>query len=292
MIEIRHAKVSDKLEIKSFLKKFWNKEHILVKNDKVFDHLYLNKNQKTLQFFLGLDTKKNICGLLGYIKNSQYDDNILYDGAWLALWKVRPNLNQPLGMQLLNSLENNLNVHYVACLGINKLTLPIYKKLGYISGETEHLFFEIKNNYRFDIQGWKISDDLCYFPQNTFKTKSTEYLKNKFINTEFYDYKFFSIHKDDVLICQLVGRILFDPLNKTKIFRIVDYLGYEKGISAFAYLQAKTKLGLDYIDIFFKDTLLNKKIEGFTSCTKKNLYQCILNHLRTVMLKSIFVSNH
>jgi hypothetical protein len=143
MIKIRHALCSDIKDIKLFIKKYWGENHVLVKSNKIFNHLYINKRYNTLQFFIGLDNSQKIQGVIGYIKNSQYDSTVTVNGVWLALWKVKPNLNQPLGMQLLNTLENDLKADFIACFGINKLTVPIYKKLGYISGPAQQFFFQL-----------------------------------------------------------------------------------------------------------------------------------------------------
>ena len=272
MIKIRHAEYLDLIEIKLFLKKYWNENHVLVRDQNIFNHYFLNEKTNVVQFFLGLNDNDIIQGVLGYITNKQYDEDVSVNGAWLSMWKVIPNLHQPLGMQLLHSLESELDVDFVASFGINKQTIPIYKKLGFLSGHAQQYYFDLANPQKCELDGWDVVEGIKENFKNKRKfSKSTKYLKNKFIKLEFYNYKCFSIYKNSKLICQLVGRILFDPESKTNIYRVVDYVGSVEGISKFSFFQKKykTNLEIDYIDIFLQDTSsINNLLEGFSLCNE------------------------
>ena len=137
MITYSHAEYANLNEIQNFIKKYWASDHILCHDEKVFKHFFVNARK--LQFFLATDSKNKIAGILGYITNSQFDQSIRQEFAWLSMWTVKPGLSEPVGIKLLKFLEDNLNVDFVASLGVGDQVLPLYKRLGYKTGAMTHL---------------------------------------------------------------------------------------------------------------------------------------------------------
>ena len=67
--------IKNKANIKSlqkFIGKNFKKNHILSKNQRIFNWLYYNKNEKKYNFILE-QKNKNIISFLGIIKNSKFN---------------------------------------------------------------------------------------------------------------------------------------------------------------------------------------------------------------------------
>ena len=79
---LEQAKINDYLKIVKFIKVYWEKNHILTKNKKLFYFYYLNK--KKLNFLILKNNRNQITSILGYlIDNKKF--------AWLALWISKPD---------------------------------------------------------------------------------------------------------------------------------------------------------------------------------------------------------
>ena len=122
------ASIKDYKNIQLFIKENWSKDHILCKNNRVFEHYFLRGNE--LQFFLAKDKDKNIVGILGYITNTQFDPKIAQDVAWLSMWMSKKNLSEPCGIKLINYLESNIDTDYIASMGVGSDVIPIYERMG------------------------------------------------------------------------------------------------------------------------------------------------------------------
>jgi hypothetical protein len=110
--KVRFAKYIDKEEIMSFIGNYWAKNHILSTDQMFFDFQY--KHKDNLQFVLALDITNKIVGVLGYM---QYDAEKNEQDIALALWKVIPNLSDPvLGIKLIEYLRDNIKHRSMFCV--------------------------------------------------------------------------------------------------------------------------------------------------------------------------------
>tara|TARA_Y100000768_G_C23936437_1_gene662808 strand:+ start:184 stop:1206 length:1023 start_codon:yes stop_codon:yes gene_type:complete len=144
---IRFAKISERNSIMSFIENYWSKDHILAHDHTLFDFQHLDNDR--LNYVIALDTEGMIVGILGYISYGYKKEN--HDIA-LALWKVIPNLSDPLlGVKLIQFLQDNLNARYIHCVGVTKSVLGIYKYLGFNEGMLNHYAAFNKNCKNFKI---------------------------------------------------------------------------------------------------------------------------------------------
>ena len=133
--KLKLASYTDKEKIMSFIFNNWEKNHILAKDHMFFDFQY--KYKDNLQFVLALDNANRIIGLLGYM---QYNPEKNKQDIALALWKVIPNLSDPvLGIKLIKYLRDNVKHRSIFCVGINKKTIGIYKFMGFQTGKLLHV---------------------------------------------------------------------------------------------------------------------------------------------------------
>jgi hypothetical protein len=256
MINYSHAKYTDYKEIQNFIKEYWASDHILSHDREVFDHFFININK--LQFFLAKDSKGNIVGILGYITNSQFDLTIKQEIAWLSMWMAKIGLHEPVGIKLLKFLEDNLNVDFVASLGVGDQVIPLYQRMGYETGSMTHLMKEVSTKPKGIDSGYLISQDfLGENKSRGISEKSHLYLKQKYLSRNFYDYSIFYIYENNFYIASIIGRILYDPTSRKSIFRVVDFAGDSKGLSVFAKNASSNIFfkNIEYIDILLSEIL-------------------------------------
>jgi len=267
-----HAAIKDKKLIKNFINRHWKKNHVLYKSSAIFDFYFFRQKRK-LQFFVAKDSYNNIQAILGYITNKQFDKNISFSGAWLSMWCSKKDAAKVVGIKLLDFLEKNLNINFIASLGVSSKVLPIYERLGYQKGQIIHF---IKRIDKFSYNSNKFKKNLIYECilnnklSNSSYGKSISYLKKKYQKNNFYDYKFFSIKKKSKLINVLVGRVI--NYKKKKIFRIIDFVGSIEGLSLFAknYDFCLIDKSIKFVDILCCSPFYNLKINGFYKSNKKS----------------------
>ena len=270
MINYSHAKYTDYKEIQNFINEYWASDHILGHDREVFDHFFINRNK--LQFFLAKDSKGNIVGILGYITNSQFDQTIKQEIAWLSMWMAKIGLHEPVGIKLLKFLEDNLNVDFVASLGVGNQVIPLYQRMGYETGPISHLMKPVSKKLEDININYLITDNLDKAKERTsYEYKSDHYIEAKYLRSKFYNYSIFYIYKDNSYISSIIGRVLCDPDSKKNIFRIVDFAGDRKGISIFAKYASFARLPetIDYIDVLLSEVSFVE--DGiFEACTSQN----------------------
>ena len=113
-----------------FINEHWKKGHVLSTHKNLFEWQY--KSEKNEINLLIAKESDEILGILGYIKNSNYDINLYKnDVIWLALWKVKNDAPSGLGLKLYEKLKRQEPGSIIAVNGINKLHPPIYRALGF-----------------------------------------------------------------------------------------------------------------------------------------------------------------
>lgn len=270
MIDYSHAKYTDYKGIQNFIKEYWASDHILSHDREVFDHFFINMNK--LQFFLAKDSKGNIVGILGYITNSQFDQKVQQEIAWLSMWMAKSGLHEPVGIKLLKFLEDHLNVDFVASLGVGDQVIPLYQRMEYETGSMSHLMKPVSKKLEDINMNYLITDNLDKAKERiSYEYKSDLYIESKYLTRKFYNYSIFYIYKDNSYISSIIGRVLCDPESKKNIFRIVDFTGDRKGISIFAKYASFSNLPekIDYIDVLLSEVSFVE--DGvFETCTSQN----------------------
>lgn len=278
-MQIIEAKLENKEEIIEFIKKNWKEDHILVKDKFLFDYMY-KKNDKNLNFILGIE-KEKIEAILGFIKYTNNDSEDIF----LSLWKSTNN-----SMLGLKCLEYLLNKFKVSCCGINLKTIPIYKFLDFEIGKLKHYYLlndkieefniariekKLQNidclNINNELEGivieFKSMEELlekCNY--NNFKKynffKSIEYFNKIYFNHPYYKYEIIGI-KNNFNEIESIMVLREIKIKESKCLRIIDFLGEESNlINIEGWLKNKIlKNNYEYVDFYeigIKDEILLK----------------------------------
>ena len=249
-------------DLLSFIKKFWNKNHILTKNKKLFDWQYKNNLTKNYNFIIALSEKKKILGILGFIPLSQFSNKIkLNYGAWLSVWKVDEKNSLPgLGVGMLHFLKKNLRLNVILNLGMNDKLIPLHND--FLKHKTGHLSHSVlinnkrknfkiltnKKNVKFNLLKNKKIKDTCYLEEldktsfkklmkrtkknifNLFSKKDFFYIINRYYKHPIYNYNIFAIkNKHSSCTSIIIMRKVY--AKKSSILRIVDFLGEVKNLT-------------------------------------------------------------
>ena len=247
MSEIRLCKDRDLDDLKMFLHKYWQKNHILSISETLmnFQHSNIDGYNFVLSF-----SKGEINGVLGFIEVAKYDIQLSENrDIWLAIWKIIDEKNnQGVGFSLFKWLVKNVNPKSIGAIGINRNVRKFYEILGYKTGEMNHYF--IKNPYKSilkiaDIQSnfskpttidkstriFEIKNkDLNKIKYSSYPRKSNIYLQKRYVNHPYYNYKIFGVFYNDQLSLILVIRKIF--VSGSNCLKIVDMQGDFFGVKS------------------------------------------------------------
>lgn len=263
---ISFAKYDDINEIMSFIDKEWRKDHILARDRKFFEYMYVIDNK--VCFVISRDDKEGIInGILGFVP---YDKGLKQIS--LTVWKALRSADGMVGMGMLNYLIKQLDPTIVASPGINpQTTIPLYKYLKYetgkmahfyrLSGSKEYQIASVKDDYIADcpvnkdarvIQVCTFNDfqDIGVIYENNAIKKEDWYIKQRYFEHPVYQYKVFSIEYN----CEkLVVVAREQQANGRKCLRVVDLIGkYELLSCATEFFDIYMKNNeYEYIDCYF-----------------------------------------
>ena len=257
-MSIFQASIKDYKHIKTFIKKYWSINHILVKNKELFYYYYVRGKKIN---FLFLKNKKKIVSILGYIINkSNY--------VWLALWKSKPN-EIFSGVRLLKALEEKFSKK-VLVLGLSEYASKILKRLNYKILLMNHYYFINEKSEKFKLIKTPFPNKKCSIKKNQlfFKEVKKKELINfykilsskkfqdfkdfkfKYIYNKYYNYKFYLlINKKQKLI--IVIRTILVKKQSRKVLRIIDAFG-DYNLFKYTYYFYKELLSdpkIEYIDL-------------------------------------------
>jgi len=265
--KVRFARYSDKEEIMSFIGNYWAKNHILSTDQMFFDFQY--KHKDNLQFVLALDTNNRIVGVLGYM---QYDPEKIEQDIVLALWKVIPNLSDPvLGIKLIEYLRDNIKHRCIFCVGINKKTIGVFKFMGFQTGKLVHFaaFNKDCKTFSIAIPPLKKKFFVCSDSWNFKKTKSVELSLEKLIKLSGYKEK--KPHKSKNYILK---RYVEHPY-----FFYTFHEVYEKnfylGLVVSREVQHLSGRAIRIIDVLAEDSNISRIINEFVITLKKSCHEYI-----------------
>lgn len=277
--KIRFANYSDKKNIMFFIGQYWDKDHILSKDNTFFNFQYYYK--KNLQFVLATGADDKIVGILGYI---QYFPEYKKQDVALALWKVIPNLPDPLlGLKLILYLKKNLNYGNIFCVGINKNVTEVYKFIGFKIDELLHFVAFNKNCKEFKIStppqkiksltfsnnwSFKISKNVPVSLENLFTQtnyikkipfKPKEFIIKRYLNHPYFTYNFHEVFENNFFMGLVISREV--NYSKRKALRIIDILSEDKKISEiineFANILNQSHKQYEYVDVYVSNININ-----------------------------------
>ena len=263
--------LSKKNKILNFIKKNYKKNHILIKNSKVFNYYYKHKSKLT---FIVSEDKNSIKSIIGYIPLEKYNPKCKKI-LWIALWIGKKNEPQS-GLESLSIFLNKFSKYDIFILGLTEKAKNIFKIYGFKTGKLKHYYLlnKFKKKFKFIKNPKKIKkvyinknslNAILITGKNTnylkdFKHKSeknSEYFKFKYLHSPFYNYQLYFLKTE-----HLRGLIVLRAIKK-KIIRVIDFSGDEK-IIQFLYplfekiLKENNYEYIDFVNYGLKDKYLKK----------------------------------
>jgi hypothetical protein len=265
-IRISLCGFSEVEQLMSFIDSDWKKDHIFVRDRKLFD--WQHKGKDNYNFVLAKN-EDDIVGVLGYIPLSQYSSILAENNElWLAIWKVKDGISKPgLGLMMLKFLNKKYNNPSICSIGLSKQVIPIYKAFKYKVGVLSHLAFfnngldnfkictpDINNQKDFKSNDltYRVCDNVAFIDESFFlknPRKNHEYIINRYVNHPRYKYNFLLIYIGELLLSVSVFREI--NIDGSKVSRIVDGFGENITNSMFNYniSQFLKEFNYEYMDL-------------------------------------------
>ena len=139
---MRFAQKSDVQNVMKFIHQYWKNDHILSRDQELFDHLYLEKSGN-LNFVIATEvsTGRDIA-IIGFIPT-----NSSLSRVSIALWKaINDDHLRSLhaGLACFSYLVNELRPRNLLCIGIKGKIRQVYEFMGYSTSLMDHHF--VPNN--------------------------------------------------------------------------------------------------------------------------------------------------
>lgn len=267
------CKKKDLINVIYALKNWANKNHILSRSQKLLD--FQHKLKDSYSFILAKKSNK-VIGILGYIPTYIYDSSLQEDLQYSTVtWfiNLRENISG-LGFSMFRTLLNIRKASFCYALAMTSNAFAIHKLLGFKTGYMSHAFIANPSIKKFKIMInppliKKLSKNNNFFLKKIEKsffdfetknlecsfdivpTKSVIYFKNRYLKHPYYNYKIFGVFEGSKIKGLLSLRVV--SYKKTKIVRLVDFIGTENSIEQITYdLQILLKhLNAEYLDFYF-----------------------------------------
>jgi len=273
------CKPHDIESVKKFINDYWKKGHAVAVSDKLMDWQYYNPTTQEYNIVIAKHKEGDeIHGIYAFIPVSQFDNKLPQNkDLWLSIWKAKPNTGPPmLGLSLLSYILNKINPGCTIGIMSSDIAKSLFGNIeGFKLGYLNHYYIVNKEKSEFEIMGnfdGKYCKDGYNDDQKTLEeaglkdledpsisplfeserapTKSLEYLKNRFLNHPFYDYKIFKVVNSEKIVGLIISRI--QDYNNSRVLRIVDYYGNEKNMEGLSnkFQKLLTKYDAEYVDFY------------------------------------------
>lgn len=269
--EIRYATVKDIPAIKKFIDDKWKKDHILVREDGLFEWQYTSDK---LDYVIAIDSNDMIQGMIGFIS---YDDSSKRDIA-TSMWKANPGTGF-LGIKLLMYIQNEEKHRTLFSPGINVGTSAgIYKRMKILTGKMNQWYrlnaaakYQIAKVEDSRIPDIEVNNVSIIKKYNTFEEftedfnfdryvskesvpyKSISYLKRRYFCHPMYKYMSYGIKMDGVNT-NAVFFLRVQEYNGARVIRFVDCVGYLEALTCITPFldNLLDKEHAEYIDMYEK----------------------------------------
>ncbi|MFA6316396.1 MAG: hypothetical protein WC943_03175 [Elusimicrobiota bacterium] len=144
MTRIRLGRAEDIGRVMDFIGRHWSPGHVLSRSRSLMDWQHQDRSQPDRYNWLLAEREGDLLGILGFIPTSLFDRGLAGNNCtWLSLWKVRDDARHAgLGLGLLRALEKLEPSAPLGVLGINPAHPPMYRALGYKTGQlAQHAVF-------------------------------------------------------------------------------------------------------------------------------------------------------
>lgn len=273
---IRFAKYDDIPKIMRFIDKYWEKDHILSRDRKLFEFQYVWGDE--ISFALSETAQGELDGILGYIPYDSDNRDVM-----LAIWKTLKTEDAMLGIKILQFLQEDPRVKELSAPGINPKTQNIYRFLGIRTGKMRHWYrlrqtdsykialiddaeippapagqqgIAVKEYYDFKAAESELGLGNCPRGENR-PYKSLHYIEKRYFHHPVFQYLKFGIQNGEKRLL-LLFRV--QPCNGSNVLRLIDGIGdlelLPYGTETIDRLMER--LDCEYVDIY--ETGLEEKL--------------------------------
>lgn len=273
MIEISRCPAARAHDVMAFIDQHWSKGHILARDSEFMSWQHGDNENKNELNWLIATKGSEILGIIGYIPFRIFSGAVK-DGrrvVWVALWKVRGDAEAGVGIRLLKAIERWELCDALGVLGLNPAHPPLYRKLGFQTGELTH-FMGVHQNKKdikiikhpenwskpvllggdarlkkFDLSLNESINEKNWFNQGI---KNDQYFLNRYVRHPKYKYLVYRV----VIGEQICGTIAFRiaTVGAEKVLRIIDFSGTSESFgrlgTAFSELLEENES--EYIDLW------------------------------------------
>ena len=202
-----------------FINNNWKKNHVFIKNEKIFD--FQHKIKGGYSFLIA--RKGIITSILGYIYTNDSQNSF-----WLAIWRTI-DFKSSEGIQLFFYLMKK-KPDFVGAIGISKKAEEIYKRLRWKNGNLIHYYVSKINELNLRTHINKSSaHHYKYLPDFDFSKikapyflpfKDTNYYNKRYLNHPEFEYFFLTL---DYYNLTFIGRDI--KYKGLRVFHVVDLIG-------------------------------------------------------------------
>ena len=295
-----------------FISKYWQKNHIFSKKNKVINFYYYSKIKRKFNFLVAILDNKLI-GVQGFIPLKFFDKNIGHNDIFLAFWRVIKTDLIGIGYLLHKKILSYTNPNFIGVIGINSELIDFHKWRGFTVKEMIHYVFVSPYKKNFKILQYKknkkiietkksnikisLVDNINKFKKikkSIFKyqtpVKSKNYLLNRYLKNDFYKYQIFLIEFKKTNQSIVVTRKI--NIKNTSVIKIVDYIGSNSNMSQInSFLKFLIKINnSEFIDIYsYGIPEKNLQAAGFIKVNKQNNI-VVPNHFEPFEKKNVTIN--
>ena len=252
-----------------FLRNYWNKNHIFVKNKKFL--LWQYKDGSFLSYVIA-KLENKIIGIQGYIPQSHYDRKLPKNEIFLTISRSLNYATPGFLIKVLKFIEKKLSVKFICTFGFNEAMINYHKRLGFTLGYMDHYFaispfvkkYKIikskkklktlikSNNCNFIEIDEKFlkKNKLSHLFNHQYPKKSNIFIINRYLKHPILKYNVFLLKKYSKPQAIIVIRKV--DVAKTSALRIIDFIGKQNKFSNIGKLiiHLFKKYNSEYIDIY------------------------------------------
>jgi hypothetical protein len=239
--KIKLCEVNELPLLQEFIDKHWKEKHVMATSKVLMDFGHLNENENVYNFFIAINQESNeVDGILGFIATAHYDQNLRTNGDfWGIIWKVRDDVHNDdvniLGLILWKKLFHMDGLKSYAAVGISLIAKRIYTALKAKTGVLNQFYILKEQNSPYQIAVAPVNQRVTKYAFEKIKKidltescnvkplykpyKSVIYLINRYKKHPFYNYEFWMIGDQCVIVTRKV------KINQQACMRIVDCLG-------------------------------------------------------------------
>ena len=255
---------------KKFVAAYWQKKHIFVNDDKVFNWQY--KKRINYNFFIAKKFN-SLIGAQGFIPLNHFDKNLDKNQIFLAFWRVIEGKHIGVGFKLQRAIVNECKPKFIGIIGVHERVHNFFKWLDFKVEKMDHHVLLSKfvnkfniaklNNYKILYKKKRRDFSLVKLNTKNIKSllgdkfysiqlprKSNNYIINRYLKHPFYKYLVYLIISKKSPEALMVIRPI--KINDNFVLRFIDFIGSGKSflLTYDASIQLLDMYKAEYIDIY------------------------------------------